>query len=99
MTESCHTAPLRGQSLRGRPVHEICTPVNEGNRPLCDEGEAAAWPPPYPLVLFRNHPGAADKTSPPIRRVSTKINATRSTNDATAPADSFLASGDCHSAS
>ena len=51
MTESLDTAPLRGQSLRGRPVHEICMPVNEGNRPLRDEGEAVAWPPPYPLVI------------------------------------------------
>src|SRR5205823_7821362 len=50
MTASIDAAPLRGQSLRGRPVHEICTPVNEGNQPLRDEGAAAAWPPPYPLV-------------------------------------------------
>ena len=50
MTESTVTAPLRGQSLRGRPVHATCTPVNAGNQPRCDEGEAAAWPPPYPLV-------------------------------------------------
>src|SRR5262245_21200981 len=50
MTESRATAPLPGQSLRGRPVHERCTPVNEGNRPLRDEGEAVACPPPYPLV-------------------------------------------------
>jgi hypothetical protein len=34
MTESIDTAPLRGQSLRGRPVHEICTPVNQGNQLL-----------------------------------------------------------------
>jgi hypothetical protein len=51
MTESTDTAPLRGQSLRGRPVHETCTPVNEGNQPLRDEGEAVAWPPSYPLIL------------------------------------------------
>src|SRR4029453_11257685 len=49
MTESFGSGPRQGQSLRGRPVHEICMPVNEGNCPLCDEGEAAAWPPPYPL--------------------------------------------------
>jgi hypothetical protein len=58
MTESRATAPPRGQSLRGRPVHETCTPVNEGNRPLRDEGEAVACPPPYPLVgideVFQN---------------------------------------------
>ena len=42
MTESTDTAPRRGQSLRGRPVQEICTPVNEGNCPLRDEGEAVA---------------------------------------------------------
>src|SRR5438552_17413461 len=34
MTESIDTAPLRGQSLRGRPVHEICTPVNQGTQLL-----------------------------------------------------------------
>ena len=42
MTESFGLAPLQGQSLRGRPVQEICTPVNEGNCPLRDEGEAVA---------------------------------------------------------
>jgi len=31
MTESTASVPPRGQSLRGRPVHEICTPVNVGN--------------------------------------------------------------------
>ena len=34
MTASFDTAPLRGQSLRGRPVHERCMPVNQGNQPL-----------------------------------------------------------------
>src|SRR5437879_8342546 len=34
MTASIDTAPLRGQSLRGRPVHETCTPVNQGNQLL-----------------------------------------------------------------
>src|SRR5207237_945786 len=34
MTASFDTAPLRGQSLRGRPVHERCMPVNKGNQPL-----------------------------------------------------------------
>ena len=31
-----------GQSLWGRPVLEKGTPVNEGNQPLCDNGEGLA---------------------------------------------------------
>src|SRR5437879_13042398 len=64
MTASIDTAPLRGQSLRGRPVHETCTPVNQGNQLLRDEGEAAAWPPPYPLVARKQ---CQRSTTPPHR--------------------------------
>src|SRR5437867_7885592 len=42
-------APRLGQSLGGRPLLEKGTPVNEGNQPLCDNGEAVAPPLPYPL--------------------------------------------------
>ncbi len=57
MTASFDTAPLRGQSLRGRPVHERCMPVNQGNQPLLRRrgggGLATALPSGQTGEIFR----------------------------------------------
>jgi len=68
MTESLDTAPLRGQSLRGRPVHEICMPVNQGNQPLPRRrgggGMATALPSGFPIEDKEvNHPGCGDSVA------------------------------------
>jgi hypothetical protein len=43
--------PRPGQSLGGRPVTEIVTPVNMGNQPHCDNGEGVAAASPLPSRL------------------------------------------------
>src|SRR6185436_1716465 len=43
--------PRPGQSLGGRPVTEIVTPVNMGNQPHCDNGEGVAPASPLPSRL------------------------------------------------
>ncbi len=45
--------PRPGQSLGGRPVTEIVTPVNMGNRLHCDNGEGVATASPLPSRLKR----------------------------------------------
>src|SRR6185436_19999363 len=47
--------PRPGQSLGGRPVTEIVTPVNMGNQPHCDNGEGVAPASPLPSGLKRWH--------------------------------------------
>ena len=51
MTDVSKTAPLRGQSLWGRPVRERRTPVNVGNQPHRDNGEGPAFG--LPLTLLK----------------------------------------------
>src|SRR5438094_10667471 len=70
MTASFDTAPLRGQSLRGRPVHERCMPVNQGNQPLLRRrgggGLATALPSGQFEKTFRPK-DFADLTTPSAR--------------------------------
>src|SRR5438477_12082593 len=69
MIESLDTAPLRGQSLRGRPVRETCMPVNQGNQPLLRRrgGGGLATALPSGSFNFRNDNRWLERTTPSAR--------------------------------
>ena len=74
--DSCYrSAPLRGQSFRGRPVRETRTPVNMGNQPHRDNGEVEV--PDLRLTLYAQSYLVAPR-SPSVRvRASPKMRHTQ----------------------